>query len=62
MGVDASLRPAEPGFSARISDPRFAAYQASRTRYARLFSLILFLGALVGFPLYGAASGEIPWP
>ena len=60
--MDASLRPAEPGFSAKISDPRFAAYQASRTRYARLFSLILFLGALVGFPLYGAASGEITWP
>ncbi len=50
------------GFSARISDPAFDKYRKNSKRWALLFSLILFVAACIGFPIYGNASGEIDFP
>lgn len=50
------------GFSVKISDPAFAAYKRKSGIWSILFALILAVIALIGFPIYGNASGEIEWP
>jgi hypothetical protein len=50
------------GFSPRINDPAFAKYQKNATSWSFLFAAILAVIAVIGFPIYGKASGEIDWP
>lgn len=50
------------GFSQKISDPAFASYRKKSIAWSVIFSLILFIIAAVGFPIYGNMSGEIDWP
>jgi hypothetical protein len=50
------------GFSLRINDPAFAAYQKKSTAWSFIFAGILALAAAAGFPIYGKASGDIEWP
>lgn len=50
------------GFSLRINDPAFAAYQKKSTAWSFTFAGILALAAAAGFPIYGKASGDIAWP
>lgn len=57
-----SATPAPAGFSIRISNPAFAAYKRKSGIWSILFALILAVIALIGFPIYGNASGEIEWP
>lgn len=54
--------PAPGGFSTNISDPAFAAYKRKSGIWSIVFALILAVIALIGFPIYGNASGEIEWP
>jgi len=50
------------GFSLRINDPAFAAYQKKSTAWSFIFAGILALAAAVGFPVYGKVSRDIEWP
>jgi len=50
------------GFSSNISDPAFAKYQKNSRSWSFLFSSILAVIAIMGFPIYGNASREIDWP
>lgn len=50
------------GFSSKISDPAFASYKKKSVAWAFVFSGILAVIAIVGFPIYGNMSGEIDWP
>ena len=50
------------GFSQKISDPAFESYRKKSIAWSIIFSLILFIIAVFGFPIYGKASGEIDWP
>lgn len=49
-------------FSSKISDSAFNSYKNKSIKWAFLFSGILAVIALVGFPVYGNVSGEIDWP
>ena len=50
------------GFSSKISDPAFAAYKRKSVAWSLIFSAILFVIAVIAFPIYGSASGELDWP
>lgn len=50
------------GYSSRISSPLFSKYQKNANIYAFVFALILAVIAVIGFPIYGTTSGEIPMP
>lgn len=50
------------GFSSKIHDPSFAKYQLNSIRWAFLFTSILAIIAIIGFPIYGIKTGEIDWP
>ena len=50
------------GFSSRIDDPAFETFQAEASRWSMIFALIIAAIALVGMPIYGAASGDLHWP
>ena len=54
--------PALIGFSAKIHDPAFAKYRKKSVAWSMIFSIILALIAVIGFPIYGKSSGEIDWP
>lgn len=50
------------GFSDKISDPSFAAYQKKSVAWSFIFAGILAVIAVVAFPIYGEKSGELDWP
>jgi len=50
------------GYSPRISDPAFEKYQKKSVAWSFIFSGILFIIAIIGFPIYGKSSGDIAWP
>ncbi|HNT30229.1 MAG TPA: zinc-ribbon domain-containing protein [bacterium] len=50
------------GWSERITDPAFAKYLKNSSRWAYIFSFILFAAAVIGFPIYGEKSGELAMP
>lgn len=50
------------GFSPWINDPAFQAYKRKSASWSFIFSFILAAAAIIGFPIYGNASGEIDWP
>ena len=50
------------GFSLKINDPKFASYKKQSVAWPFIFSGILAVIAIVGFPIYGNSSGEIDWP
>lgn len=50
------------GFSSKINDPAFASYKRKSVAWAFIFSGILAVIAIAGFPIYGNMSGEIEWP
>ena len=53
---------AQKGYSSKISDPAFDKYRKDSKRWSYLFSFIMFVGAVIGFPLYGNISGEMEMP
>lgn len=50
------------GYSKKINDPAFDLYLKNTKRWASLFSLILALGAIIGFYIYGETSSEMDNP
>lgn len=50
------------GFSSKINDPAFGSYKKKSAAWAFIFSGILAVIAIIGFPIYGNMSGEIDWP
>lgn len=50
------------GFSSKITDPSFLLYQKKTEKWALLFSFIIAVAALVGFPLYGSKTGKLDFP
>ncbi len=50
------------GYSPRINDPAFQKYQTASKKWAIIFSLILFVIAVIAFPIYGQVSGEMEMP
>lgn len=50
------------GFSAKINDPAFSKYKAKSGLWSIIFSAILALIAIIGFPIYGQYSGELEFP
>lgn len=50
------------GYSTKINDPAFAKYAKSSNRWALIFSMIIALIAVIGFPVYGEVSGELEMP
>jgi len=50
------------GFSPKIQDPAFTKYSKASSRYSMIFGTILALAAIIGFPIYGNASGEVDFP
>lgn len=50
------------GFSSKIGDPAFASYKRKSVAWSFIFSGILAIIAIIGFPIYGNSSGEIDWP
>jgi len=50
------------GFCQKINDPAFASYKKKSASWSLIFSFILAVIAVIGFPIYGNASGEIDWP
>lgn len=50
------------GYSKRINDQAFALYLKNTKRWASIFSLILALGAIIGFYIYGETSSEMDNP
>jgi len=64
VGVDAQ-RPSSGGlvgFSPKINDPAFQSYKKKSAAWSLIFSGILFVAAVIGFPIYGNASKDIEWP
>ena len=53
---------AKIGYSARITDPRFAKYVKESNQYAAIFSGALAVIAVVGFYIYGETSREMENP
>lgn len=50
------------GFSDKISDPAYSKYKKDSITWSFLFSSILAVIAIIGFPIYGNSSGELDWP
>ena len=50
------------GYSDRINDPAFDKYVADTARYAKIFSFIIAIAAIVGFFLYGQLSNDMDNP
>lgn len=50
------------GFSSRINHPAFATYLKHSSQWSVIFACILAVIALIGFPIYGNASGDIAFP
>lgn len=50
------------GFSSRINHPAFSKYRRDSTRWALVFSIIIAVAAVIGFPIYGSVSGELEMP
>jgi hypothetical protein len=50
------------GFSAKINDPSFDKYAKGAKRSSLIFSLILAVAAVIGFPVYGSITGEMQLP
>jgi len=66
-GVPLTGMPSNPpttliGFSPRINDPAFDHYKKQSKNWSFMFAFILAVIALIGFPIYGNASGDIKWP
>lgn len=53
---------AQVGYSSKINDPAFDKYRSDSKRWSYLFSFILFIVAVIGFPVYGNVSGEMEMP
>ncbi len=47
------------GYSKRIDDQAFASYLKKTKRWAIIFSLIIALGAIICFYIYGETSSEM---
>ncbi len=50
------------GYSPKIQSPAFDSYSKNMKRGSSIFTLILAAIAIVGFPIYGAISGDIDMP
>ena len=50
------------GYSSKINDPTFNKYSKKSTTWSFLFAGILAVIAIIAFPIYGNASGDIDWP
>lgn len=50
------------GFSPKINDPSFDKYRKESKSWSYIFSFIIAAIAVIAFPIYGKASGEIDWP
>lgn len=50
------------GYSTKISSPLYDKYQKNANMYAFIFALVLAVIAMIGFPIYGVTSGEVPMP
>ena len=50
------------GFSPKIKDPKFSSYKMKSVLWSFIFTGILFIIALIAFPIYGNMSEEIEWP
>lgn len=50
------------GFSTKINDPAFESYKKKSIAWSFIFSGILAIIAIIAFPIYGNASGDIDWP
>ncbi|MGB9820536.1 MAG: hypothetical protein ACPLVG_04195 [Pseudothermotoga sp.] len=50
------------GFSDKINDPGYEKYRKASKKWSYIFSLILATVAVIGFPIYGAVSGDISFP
>jgi uncharacterized membrane protein YvbJ len=55
-------KPSLVGFSPKINDPAFDKYKKNSNRWAVIFSIILAVIAIIGFPIYGSISGELEMP
>lgn len=49
-------------FSTKIDDPAFARFKTTSQKWAKGFSAVMAVAAVVGFPLYGAITGELEMP
>jgi hypothetical protein len=49
-------------FSPKIEDPALFQIQKRLRNMVFLFIIILFVIAVIAFPIYGNASGELDWP
>ncbi len=61
-GQSAAAGPSLKGFSPKINDPAFVSYKKQSAAWSFIFSLILAVIAVIAFPIYGNASGDIDWP
>jgi hypothetical protein len=50
------------GFSKKIADPAYTKYKKDSVTWSFLFSVILAIVAIIGFPIYGNSTGELDWP
>ena len=50
------------GFSDRINDPALDAFRSQQSRSAQVFTFVLAILVVVGFPIYGVISGEMDFP
>jgi len=50
------------GFSDKISDPAYSKYKKDSITWSFLFSFILAIIAIIGFPIYGNNTGDLDWP
>jgi hypothetical protein len=50
------------GYSTHISDIAFEKYKKKSIAWSFIFSGILFIIAIIAFPIYGKSSGDIEWP
>ena len=49
------------GFSDKINDPAFKSTKDSNS-WSAIFASILAAIAIIAFPIYGMATGELEWP
>jgi hypothetical protein len=49
-------------FSPKIEDPSYSRYKKDSVAWSFLFSFILFVIAVIAFPIYGNSTGELDWP
>ncbi len=50
------------GFSDKINDPAFQKYKKDSNSWSAIFASILAAIAIIAFPIYGMATGELEWP